>query len=200
MNTGHETTAPRPLTPTGRRIVEAAEELFYERGITAVGVDLVAEHSGASKRTLYNQFGSKEHLVAAYLSARDARWRRLTEAAVTDCTDPIDAVTAPFTALGAWSRTSTRGCAFLNALAELPDPDDPARRIALDQKLWLRDLFVRLAEEAGASAPDELAAQLFVLHEGSLATLPLDLGTLRAAADLARSLTRASIPGAQPAS
>lgn len=198
MNIGNETSPPRPLTPTGRRIVEAAEELFYERGITAVGVDLVAEHSGASKRTLYNQFGSKEHLVAAYLSARDARWRSLTEAAVADCADPVDAVTAPFTALDAWSRTSTRGCAFLNALAELPDPDDPARRIALDQKLWLRGLFARLAENAGADAPGELATQLFLLHEGALATVPLDLGTLRAAADLARSLTRASIPGAQP--
>lgn len=199
MNTREKSPESRPLTPTGRRIVEAAEELFYERGITAVGVDLVAEHSGASKRTLYNQFGSKEHLVAAYLSARDARWRTLTEAAVADCADPVDAVTAPFTALEQWSVTSTRGCAFLNALAELPDPDDPARRIALDQKHWLRDLFSRLAEEAGATSPDELAAQLFVLHEGALATLPLGLDTLRTSTELARTLTRASVPDTRPA-
>lgn len=194
MNIGNHATAPRPLTPTGQRIVQAAEELFYHRGITAVGVDLVAEQSGASKRTLYNQFGSKEHLVAAYLSARDARWRAFTEAEVNACEDAVDAVTAPFTALEVWSRTSSRGCAFLNALAELPDPEDPGRRIVLDQKLWLRDLFAGLAEMAGASAPDELATQLLVLHDGALATVPLGLDTLRTSIELARALTRASIP------
>lgn len=202
MNIVEHAPSPRPftsspLTPTGRRIVEAAEELFYHRGITAVGVDLVAEHSGASKRTLYNQFGSKEHLVAAYLSARDARWRSLTEAKVAACEDPVQAVTAPFTALEEWSRTSTRGCAFLNALAELPDPADPGRRIVLEQKVWLRNLFTRLAVDAGAIAPEELATHLLLLHEGALATLPLGMGTLQASVELARSLTRASIPGAR---
>ncbi|MFF1520449.1 TetR family transcriptional regulator, partial [Streptomyces sp. NPDC058305] len=34
------------MTPAGRRIVAAAEELFYDHGITAVGVDLIAERSG----------------------------------------------------------------------------------------------------------------------------------------------------------
>ena len=184
------------MTPTGQRIVEAAEDLFYHRGITAVGVDLVAEQSGASKRTLYNQFGSKELLVAAYLSARDARWRALTEAEVAACGDAVDAVTAPFVALQKWSRTSSRGCAFLNALAELPDPDDPARRIVLEQKRWLRELFERLAEKAGATAPGELATQLFLLHEGALATLPLGQEDLGAGTELARALTRASISSA----
>lgn len=199
MNISEHPPAPRPLTPTGQRIVEAAEDLFYHRGITAVGVDLVAEHSGASKRTLYNQFGSKEQLVAAYLSARDARWRALTETAVAACTSPVEAVTAPFIALEEWSRTNTRGCAFLNALAELPDQDDPARTIALDQKLWLQELFERLAEVAGAAAPSHLATQLLLLHEGALATQPLGQDTLRASTELARSLTRASVPNAQPA-
>ncbi|WP_037869633.1 TetR family transcriptional regulator, partial [Streptomyces sp. SPB074] len=41
----------RPLSPAGRRVVAAAEELFYASGITAVGVDLIAERSGVTKRT-----------------------------------------------------------------------------------------------------------------------------------------------------
>ncbi|BBJ37693.1 hypothetical protein SSPO_004110 [Streptomyces antimycoticus] len=56
---------PQSLTPAGRRIVAAAEDLFYSRGITAVGVDLIAERAGTTKRTLYNQFGSKDRLVAS---------------------------------------------------------------------------------------------------------------------------------------
>ena len=185
----------RPVSPAGRRIAEAAAELFYDRGITAVGVDLIAEHSGVTKRTLYNQFGSKDRLVEVYLAERDQRWRSLVRAAVDACDDPVEAVTAPFDALRPWSETNTRGCAFINALAELPDPAHPAHRIAADQKLWLLDLFGELAAAAGCPDPTALATRLLVLHEGALATQPLPIDTLSHSADLARSLVRAE---AQP--
>lgn len=182
----------RPLTPAGRRIVATADELFYNRGITAVGVDLIAEHSGVTKRTLYNQFGSKDHLVATYLTERDQRWRSLVRAAVDAVGTPVEAVTAPFEALQAWSETNTRGCAFINALAELPDPAHPAHRIAANQKLWLLNLFEELATTAGCARPAALATQLLVLHEGALATQPLSLGALPESTALARSLVRSS--------
>ncbi|MFJ6851181.1 TetR/AcrR family transcriptional regulator [Streptomyces sp. NPDC091271] len=182
------------MTPAGRRIVAAAEELFYDRGITAVGVDLIAEHSGVTKRTLYNRFGSKDHLVAAYLAERDRRWRTLVRAAVDACDSPVDAVTAPFDALRSWSGANARGCAFINALAELPDPSHPAHRIAADQKLWLLNLFGELATAAGCPEPAVLATQLLVLHEGALATQPLALETLSASIGLARALVRAGAP------
>ncbi|KDQ69630.1 TetR/AcrR family transcriptional regulator [Streptomyces sp. NTK 937] len=181
----------RPMTPAGRRIVAAAEELFYDRGITAVGVDLIAEHSGVTKRTLYNQFGSKDHLVAACLTERDERWRSLVRAAVAAAGTPAEAVTAPFEALRTWSGTNARGCAFVNALAELPDPSHPAHRIATNQKLWLLGLFKELATAAGCPDPDTLATQLLVLHEGALATQPLPLDTLPASVGLARALVHA---------
>ena len=180
------------MTPAGRRVAATAEQLFYERGITAVGVDLIAEHSGVTKRTLYDQFGSKDHLVAVYLAERDARWRSFVRGFVDACDAPAEAVTAPFEALRTWSETNTRGCAFINALAELPDTSHPAHRVAADQKLWLRDLFEELAAAAGCSRPDALAQQLLVLHEGVVATQPLPLDTLPESADLARALVRAS--------
>lgn len=182
MRTSHH------LTPAGRRIAEAAEELFYERGITAVGVDLVAERSGTTKRTLYNQFGSKDELVATYLARRDERWRALVAATVAASEDPFDAVTAPFTALRTWTASSTRGCAFVNALAELPDPAHPAHRIAVDEKLWLLDLFERLAVAAGCAEARSLATRLLVLHEGALATQPLPLDTVSEVIGMARDV------------
>ncbi|MFE6800229.1 TetR/AcrR family transcriptional regulator [Streptomyces sp. NPDC057696] len=181
----------QPRTPAGRRIVAAAEDLFYNRGITSVGVDLIAEHSGVTKRTLYNQFGSKDHLVATYLTERDQRWRSLVRATVDACDGPVEAVAAPFDALRKWSEANTRGCAFINALAELPDPSHPAHRIAANQKLWLLNLFEELATAAGCSSPATLATQLLVLHEGTLATQPLPLDTLSASTDLARAMVRA---------
>jgi AcrR family transcriptional regulator len=182
----------KAVSPAGRRVLAAAEELFYDRGITAVGVDLVAEHSGVTKRTLYNQFGSKDHLVATYLAERDERWRSIVRAAVDTCADPVEAVTAPFDALRTWGETNTRGCAFLNALAELPDPSHPAHRIAAGQKHWLLALFHDLATSAGCAEPAPLATRLLVLHEGALAMQPLALDTLQASTDLARELVRAN--------
>ncbi len=187
----------QPMTPAGRRIITAAEELFYNRGIAAVGVDLIAEHAGMSKRTLYNQFGSKDHLVATYLAERDQRWRSLVRATIDACDSPVEAVTAPFDALRTWSETNTRGCAFINALAELPDPAHPAHRIAANQKLWLLNLFKELATAADRSTPATLAAQLLVLHEGALATQPLPIDTLSESTDLARALVRAGAPPRQ---
>lgn len=184
----------RPMTAAGHRIVAAAEELFYSRGITAVGVDLIAEHSGVTKRTLYNQFGSKDHLVTAYLEERDRRWRSLVRTTIDSCSNPIVAVTAPFDALQIWSETNTRGCAFINALAELPEPSHPAHRIASEQKLWLLNLFQELATTASCTETTTLATQLLLLHEGALATQPLQLNTLTESIALARTLVRTSAP------
>ena len=180
------------MSPAGRRIVAAAEELFYARGITAVGVDLIAERSGVTKRTLYNQFGSKDALVAAYLTERDRRWRSLVDATIESSDDAMSAVTAPFVALRAWTGSNARGCAFINALAELPDQNHPAHRIAADQKQWLLHRFEELAATAGCAAPCSLAKRLLVLHEGALAMQPLALDVLEESTGLARSLVTAA--------
>ncbi|UXI81004.1 TetR/AcrR family transcriptional regulator, partial [Streptomyces vinaceusdrappus] len=65
------------MTPGARRVLEAAERLFYEHGIHAVGVDLIAAEAGVTKKTLYDRFGSKEQIVVEYLAGRDERWRAL---------------------------------------------------------------------------------------------------------------------------
>jgi hypothetical protein len=102
-------------------------------------------------------------------------------------------VTAPFVTLAEWARTSTRGCAFINALAELPDPAHPAHRSAADQKDWLLKLFRRLATAAGCARPEELAVRLLVLHEGALATFPRRDDTVTVSARLAEELTLSSL-------
>ncbi|MGC5615622.1 TetR/AcrR family transcriptional regulator [Georgenia sp. Z1491] len=190
---------PDALTPAARRILDAASQLFYDRGITAVGVDLVAERSGVTKRTLYDRFGSKDALVATYLLARDRRWRSAVERAVDAAGSARDRVTAPFDALLEWSPGSSRGCAFVNALAELPDPSHPAHAVAADQKRWLLDLLERLAREAGLADSRGLALTLTTLHEGALTlrgALPA-VGAPAAAARAARALVdeAASVTG-----
>src|SRR5579864_3420331 len=48
-------------------IVEAAERLFLERGFGAVSMDELAAAAGVARRTLYNQFGSKEEIFREML-------------------------------------------------------------------------------------------------------------------------------------
>jgi AcrR family transcriptional regulator len=182
------------MTAAGQRILDAAGDLFYSRGITAVGVDLIAEHSGVTKRTLYNQFGSKDRLVVAYLEEREQRWQLLVRETIAAAASAREAVLAPLEAQRTWNQHNPRGCAFINALAELPDPAHPAHLIASQQKLWLLELFTELATQAGCRTPTVLAAELFVLHEGSLVTQQLPVDTLSASIDLARSLVRDSVP------
>jgi AcrR family transcriptional regulator len=55
------------LTPAARRILDAAAGLFYAQGIHAVGVEAIAAAAHVTKKTLYDRFGSKEALIAAYL-------------------------------------------------------------------------------------------------------------------------------------
>ena len=48
-------------------IIDAAERLFLQRGFGSVSMDELAEAAGVARRTLYNQFASKEEIFRAML-------------------------------------------------------------------------------------------------------------------------------------
>ncbi|TDC26956.1 TetR family transcriptional regulator [Streptomyces sp. 8K308] len=185
------------LTPGARRILAVASELFYRRGIHAVGVDTIAAESGVTKRTLYDRFGSKEGLLVAYLETRDQRWRDLiTDRLDAAEGDPVRRALVPFEVLPEWLGDSDRGCSFINAFAELPEPEHPGRQVIVAEKKWLRDLFHRELTAAGAAAPDRLAVQLLSLHEGSIVSFAI-AGEADAAAtafEAAEALLAAALP------
>src|SRR5262245_12251629 len=180
-------------TPTAERILRVASDLFYARGIRAVGVDTIAEAAGTTKKTLYDRFGSKDRLVAAYLEARDARWRAFLEDHLNQAgPDPEQQLLAVFEATEIWQeRHARRGCSVINAGAELVDPDHPARRLLAPQKIWLRDRFRDLADAAGLRDPEDLADQLLLVHEGLL--VALSLTDLETTTDAARAAVRTLI-------
>ena len=101
------------------QILVTASDLFYNFGISSVGVDRVAAESGVTKRTLYNRFGSKEALVIAYLRRREAQWRQLLAAELA--THPVGSpmkILAVFDALATMHDESSKGCSAVNARAE----------------------------------------------------------------------------------
>lgn len=60
--------------PRGARrrleLVAIAEQIFLERGFTDTTMQMIAEHAGASKETLYRYFESKEVLFAEIVSRK----------------------------------------------------------------------------------------------------------------------------------
>ena len=186
---------------TRRRLLAAADELFYADGIRATGVDAVADRAGVTKMTLYAHFASKDELVAAYLEERDRRWRALLEGMLGAYADPQDKLLAVFDAYKEWLVVGDlRGCEFINCAAEFPDPDYPARVVIGEHKAGVRERLGVLAREAGANDPDALAERLFVVLEGAYVTGALegDEEVLDRARTLATELVRAAAGDSSP--
>ena len=158
------------LTPAAERLVEAAGELFYDRGIRAVGVDLIADRAGTTKKTLYDRFGSKDALVALYLERRAGRWQTFLNTWLSDHPVPqgTERVLAVFDALEEWLQIYTRGCGFVNAYAEIGGTDHPGLPIIEAEKTWMRDRFTELCGEA--ALPDSLGPELHVGYDGAVIT------------------------------
>lgn len=177
---------PNPDThsrPSPRdRILETASELFYRDGVRAVGVDRVIAESGVAKMTLYNQFGSKDALVAAWLRRRDAEWMAWLEQRVEAHGGDVAAV---FDALDEWFRTPDfRGCAFINTRAELGASNPSAADAVVAHKKTLLDFLEVVAGKSGAKNPAALAAELLVLVDGAIVTA--SIGSEQAPAAIAK--------------
>ena len=171
------------MAPSARdRILDAADRLFYERGIGAVGVDLVVAESGAAKQTLYNHFDSKDALVAAYLERRSHRAledgrRRVDE---TDGADARERVGVLFADVGRTGDGAYRGCPFINATAEYPDPTHPVRVVVADHRERFADL---VATALGDRRDEDLVRAVVELHDGTMVAAVHDApGACRAAA------------------
>ncbi|HEY4833872.1 MAG TPA: TetR/AcrR family transcriptional regulator [Bradyrhizobium sp.] len=145
------------------RILETADRLFYLRGIRAVGVDTIAAEIGISKRTLYNHFPSKDELIAAYLARRFVQPRPSDKPAAEQILGTFDSLERRF------SSRDFRGCPFVNAVAELGAEDRSVKKIAIafkeSRRVWFRDLLKQL----GVADADDLATQLTLLVDGSIA-------------------------------
>lgn len=161
------------LTAGARRILEVATELFYRHGIHAVGVDTIAAESGVTKRTLYDRFGSKDGLITVCLQARHQAWWARLEERVAGAPNPR--VLAVFAAYAEDQLPSDRGCAFLNAAAELPS-DHPGYRVIRAHKKAVRQRIGELLRQdrPDLNDPEEMADRLFLLVEGAISHRGID--------------------------
>ncbi|OZD84664.1 TetR/AcrR family transcriptional regulator [Rhodococcus sp. 05-339-2] len=186
------TTVKTRRRPGLERVLATADRLFYERGIHATGVDLIADEAGVSKTTMYTYFRTKDDLVAAYLQGRSDRWQRhVAEQLEVRGGSSTDKALSVFDLLGEWFGTDDfRGCPFINAEAESA-PDAPGHQVNLGHRGWVRYLFAELLRPLGVTSSDEmLILQLTTLYDGAMASAYAEPGPswAHAAREAARGL------------
>jgi AcrR family transcriptional regulator len=183
--------------PSARdRLLEAANELFYDEGVHTVGIDRVIERAGVAKASLYNTFGSKDELVRAYLEGRHARVAARITRYLERYSDPRDRLLGVFEAQGElFAEQGFRGCAFVSASAE--SPGEAVSRAADDYRGWVRGLLTRLSREAGAADPEKLGRQLHMIYDGASLSARMDRDPAAAVAARAAAevLLDAALPG-----
>lgn len=163
--------------PARRRILDTASRLFYGEGVHAVGIDRIIAEAGVAKATFYHHFRTKDDLVRAYLAGQHERVREgITEVlASLDGAEPREALTRLFVAMGDFSaQPEYRGCPFINAAAEYPDPSHPVRQVVTEQRRWLRNLLRERLTTLGDPAPDRTAGILMLIRDGIFVGADLD--------------------------
>lgn len=180
-----------PSDDLRERIVRDAGRLFYREGVSATGVQRVAEELRVSKRTLYELFGSKDELYTTALEAFDAHAFTRPAEALSD--NPEEQILGLFAVLSSsMQEPGFRGCPYLNAAHELAEPAHPARVVATRRKAELRAWLERKARAARLRRPRALAEQLAIVFDGALAhgtVAPVDP---RAPGQIARTLVAAA--------
>jgi AcrR family transcriptional regulator len=152
-----------------QRILDTASTLFYERGVRAVGVDLVVDESGVAKTSLYRHFRTKDDLIVAFLQREDVEfWATWDDVSARHAADPVAEIEAHMRWIGKrLARANYRGCPQINVAAEFAEAGHPARAVSREHMQAMRKRLTELARKLGAARPAELAAQLGVLVNGA---------------------------------
>jgi AcrR family transcriptional regulator len=177
--------------------LEAADRLFEQNGVRAVGVEAIATAAGTNKMTLYRCFRSKDELVAAWLEGVLARWRDLWRS-IEDLSDDRPTVMARqlLRLLGdGFEQHGVRAWRLLAIATELPEADHPARRAFAAYKASCRRSLTGILERIGVRRPAQAADEILLVAEGALAGIP-DSSVARSQrrfTNLARSLLLARV-------
>ena len=154
------------------RLVLTATRLFNENSIHATGIDRIIAEAGVARRTLYNQFGSKEGLIRAVMQRESKAWFEWLDSELprVDEHDPRRRIVAFFALLGKWfSRSDFKGCSFINAVGEHP-LDNCVRPIAKAHRQANYEYIRRLLDGSKISDLDNLADQIAILADGATVT------------------------------
>lgn len=158
------------MTAKRELLIETATRLFAQNGYHTIGVDRIIAEAGVSKVTLYRYFRSKDELILAVLRRRDETYRNaLMRDVERRASAPRQRLLALFDSLEAWlTEDGFTGCLFIKAAGEFPLPADPVHAAATEHKRLMMQYLVKLTTAAGASDPEGLARQIYLLIDGAI--------------------------------
>ncbi|MBF9133717.1 TetR family transcriptional regulator [Plantactinospora sp. S1510] len=165
----HTETDARP-SEARQRLLDTAARIFYGEGIHSVGVDRIITEAKVTRATFYRHFPGKEDLVLAYLHAADQAIRGRVETVIAAGLPAPDALRAVAEAIAQSIQSSGfRGCAFLNAVAEYPDPEHPVHRAVLTHRQWFLDTINTLMASIDKTGAEPAAQHFVMLRDGAMA-------------------------------
>lgn len=184
------------------KILQTAEQLIYQNGIHAMGMDLLVRTSGVARKSIYRYYATKDEVAVQALSVRDQRWMHWFRSETDKAPTAQARILAMFSVLKSWFESEGfRGCAFINTAGEIGDPADPVRKLAKAHKQKLLDYSLELCQQLNVEHPEILAKQLLILIDGAI-TLALVMGDHNAAdnaQDMAQLLLTSALKDPSPA-
>ena len=152
------------------RLLGTASGLFYSEGLHSVGIERIIAAAGVTRATLYRHFPGKDDLVVAYLTEADEAIRAQVDAARKANSSAAEALRAVARSIADGIRgPGFRGCAFLNAVAEYPDPDHPVHKAVLAHRQWFSATITELFAEVDDADPGPAARHFVMLRDGAMA-------------------------------
>ncbi len=152
------------------RLLDTATRIFYAEGIHSVGVDRIIAEAQVTRATLYRHFKGKEELILSYLQRADLGIRGQVAAVRAQGLSAPDTVRAVSRSIAEGIQSSGfRGCAFLNAAAEYPDPAHPVHQAVLAHRQWFLETATQLLQDAGCTPADAAGRHFVMLRDGAMA-------------------------------
>jgi AcrR family transcriptional regulator len=153
-----------PTLSARERILTTAHDLFYRDGLRATGIDRIISESGVAKLTFYRHFSSKDVLIETFLAYRHERWMAwFIDALGRHGARPGGGLLPLVATMGEWFEDPVfRGCAFINAAAELGSSSPEVLRICQRHKRDMLDTIAALVAEGPTQADTASAAAVAV--------------------------------------
>jgi AcrR family transcriptional regulator len=152
------------------RLLNTATRAFYQEGIHSVGIDRIVEEAQVTRATLYRHFPGKGDLVLAYLGQIDQAMRVQANDAIMAGLPAADTIRSLSRSIAEDIRSpGFRGCAFLNAVAEYPDPEHPVHQAVLGHRQWFLDTVTVLLARIHETPAEKSARHFVMLRDGAMA-------------------------------
>lgn len=159
-----------------QELIGTAFQLFYRKGIHAVGINEILTTSGIAKKTLYNHFKSKEDLLLATLQYRDDIYCDWLQTELDQAVTGISKIETLFDSMNHWfndrieALAPFHGCFFINVSAEYGGFENPINDYCKRHKSRIKNMI----EDACKTLPyDEkkiksVVEMICLLKEGAI--------------------------------